>query len=73
MVAHQTQRVYMKKRGARLGKACAMKRASRVALPECMLGNAPKTWGLAVKVLVYKSIPKRRSMAASPAGEPAML
>src|SRR5260370_39544811 len=69
MVAHQTQRVYMKKSGARLGKAWAMNRASRVALPECMLGKAPKTCGLAGKVLVYRSIPKRRAMAARPAGE----
>lgn len=51
-MAHQIQSVYVKKSGANLGNKWAMKSASRVAFAECRLGNAPKTCGLAVNVLV---------------------
>lgn len=50
-----------------------MKRASVVEVPACRDGNAPKTKGDAVKVEVYKLMPKSWSMAARPAGEPLML
>jgi hypothetical protein len=43
-----------------------------VAHPECSEGKAPKTMGEAVKVEVYRSIPKSLSIAARPAGEPCM-
>jgi hypothetical protein len=49
-----------------------MNKASMVAHPECSEGKAPKTMGEAVKVEVYRSIPKSLSIAARPAGEPCM-
>ena len=49
-----------------------MKSASKTAFPECKDGKAPNTNGDAVKFVVYMSMPKSKSILASPAGEPSM-
>ncbi len=60
------------KTGVSLGKKWIMKRASVVEQPACREGKAPKTTGEAVKVEVYRSMPKSLSILASPAGDPGM-
>jgi hypothetical protein len=69
-VDHHNHKTYPAKTGVNWGNTWLMKRASVVEQPACNEGNAPKTMGDAVKVEVYRSMPKRLSIRASPAGEP---